>query len=75
MIDNAQDQVLGCMVGGAVGDALGYAVEFRGSLHRLHHQRIQPLRDPRKWNAGTRNIATSIGDCFLKNEYLNRELQ
>ena len=28
MIDNAKDQVLGCMVGGAVGDALGYAVEF-----------------------------------------------
>ena len=24
----AKDQVLGCMVGGAVGDALGYAVEF-----------------------------------------------
>ena len=23
-----KDQVLGCMVGGAVGDALGYAVEF-----------------------------------------------
>ncbi len=28
MIDSAKDQVLGCMVGGAVGDALGYAVEF-----------------------------------------------
>ena len=25
---HAKDQVLGCMVGGAVGDALGYAVEF-----------------------------------------------
>ena len=25
----AKDQVLGCMVGGAVGDALGYAVEFK----------------------------------------------
>lgn len=24
----AKEQVLGCMVGGAVGDALGYAVEF-----------------------------------------------
>lgn len=24
----AQDRVLGCMVGGAVGDALGYAIEF-----------------------------------------------
>lgn len=24
----AKNQVLGCMVGGAVGDALGYAVEF-----------------------------------------------
>ena len=24
----AEDQVLGCMIGGAVGDALGYAVEF-----------------------------------------------
>ncbi len=28
MIDRAKDQVLGCMVGGSVGDALGYAVEF-----------------------------------------------
>ena len=28
MIDRSKDQVLGCMVGGAVGDALGYAVEF-----------------------------------------------
>ena len=28
LIPRAQDQVLGCMVGGAVGDALGYAVEF-----------------------------------------------
>ena len=25
---HAKDQVLGCMVGGTVGDALGYAVEF-----------------------------------------------
>ena len=25
---HAKDQVLGCMVCGAVGDALGYAVEF-----------------------------------------------
>ena len=28
MTERTKDQVLGCMVGGAVGDALGYAVEF-----------------------------------------------
>lgn len=28
LIPRAKDQVVGCMVGGAVGDALGYAVEF-----------------------------------------------
>jgi ADP-ribosylglycohydrolase len=28
MTERARSQVLGCMVGGAVGDALGYAVEF-----------------------------------------------
>ena len=28
MTEKAKDQVLGCLVGGAVGDALGYAVEF-----------------------------------------------
>ena len=28
MTEKVKDQVLGCMVGGAVGDALGYAVEF-----------------------------------------------
>ena len=26
--DTLKDRIVGCMVGGAVGDALGYAVEF-----------------------------------------------
>lgn len=30
MKDSVQDKIRGCMVGGAVGDALGYAVEFLG---------------------------------------------
>ena len=30
MKENVQDKIRGCMVGGAVGDALGYAVEFWG---------------------------------------------
>ncbi len=30
------DRVLGCLLGGAVGDALGYAVEFDSSLAAIH---------------------------------------
>ena len=46
----AKDQVLGCMVGGVVGDALGYAVEFssygaivkqKRLLLQLFHTRLQ----------------------------------
>lgn len=33
MTERARDQVLGCMVGGAVGDALGYAIEFDSWNH------------------------------------------
>ena len=53
-----RDQVLGCMVGGAAGDALGYAVEFSswaeikqkyGDLgitrYELDHRSLAPVSD------------------------------
>ena len=42
-MDKEQDRTLGCMVGGAVGDALGYAVEFKSwpvILGRYGHRGI-----------------------------------
>ena len=37
MEDRIQDAIRSCLIGGAVGDALGYAVEFVGEDYIFGH--------------------------------------